>query len=128
MSFVLGAALANIYYHIDPEVSKGFTTTLALFPPCICVIMLLLSKSAGSGIAAIGAFALLRYKSAPGTAREFLTAVSPQYAVISTGNERPADARLLVDLAALNIQNCTTMGGSIATVSDGDSITVSYLE
>ena len=23
MSFVLGAALANIYYHIDPEVSKG---------------------------------------------------------------------------------------------------------
>lgn len=72
LSFILGAALANIYYHIDPEVSKGFTTTLALFPPCICVIMLLLSKSAGSGIAAIGAFALLRYKSAPGTARELL--------------------------------------------------------
>ena len=72
LSFILGAALANIYYHIDHEVSKGFTTTLALFPPCICVIMLLLSKSAGSGIAAIGAFTLLRYKSAPGTARELL--------------------------------------------------------
>ena len=60
--------------------------------------------------------------------REFLTAVSPQYAVISTGNERPADARLLFDMAELNIQNYTTVGGSIATVSDGDSITVSYLE
>ena len=60
--------------------------------------------------------------------REFLMAVSPQYAVISTGNERPADARLLVDLAELNIQNYTTMGGSITTVSDGDSIKVSYLE
>ena len=59
---------------------------------------------------------------------EFLNAVSPQYAVISTGNERPADARLLVDLSALNIQNYTTMAGSIATVSDGESITVSYLE
>ena len=58
----------------------------------------------------------------------FLTAVSPRYAVISTGNERPADPRLLVDLAALNIQNYTTMGGSISTVSDGESITVSYLE
>ena len=43
LSFILGAALANIYYHIDHEVSKGFTTTLALFPPCICVIMLLFS-------------------------------------------------------------------------------------
>jgi len=60
--------------------------------------------------------------------KEFLAAVSPQYAVISTGNERPADARLLVDLAAMNIQNYTTTGGSIATVSDGDSITVNYLE
>ena len=60
--------------------------------------------------------------------REFLTAISPRYAVISTGNERPADARLLTDLAELNIQNYTTMEGSIATVSDGDSITVSYLE
>ena len=59
---------------------------------------------------------------------EFLNAVSPQYAVISTGNERPADARLLVDLSALNIQNYTTMAGSIATVSDGESITINYLE
>ena len=59
---------------------------------------------------------------------EFLTAVSPQYAVISTGNERPADARLLLDLSALNIQNYTTMAGSIVTVCDGESITVSYLE
>ena len=39
-----------------------------------------------------------------------------------------AIARLLLDLAELNIQNYTTVGGSIATVSDGDSITVSYLE
>lgn len=59
---------------------------------------------------------------------EFLTAVSPRYAVISTGNERPADARLLVDLAAMNVQTYTTTGGSIITVSDGDSITVNYLE
>ena len=59
---------------------------------------------------------------------EFLAAVSPRFAVISTGNERPADARLLVELAARNIRDYTTVGGSIATVSDGDSITVSYLE
>jgi len=42
--------------------------------------------------------------------------------------ERPADARLLADLAELNIQNYATTGGSIATVSDGESVTVSYLE
>ena len=72
LAFILGAGLANLYYHIEPEVTKGFTITLALFPPCICVIMLLLSKNSGSGIAAIGAFTLLRYKSSPGTARELL--------------------------------------------------------
>ncbi len=72
LAFILGGALANIYYHLEPEVTKGFSITLALFSPMICVIMLLLSRNSGSGIAAIGAFALLRYKSAPGTAKELL--------------------------------------------------------
>ena len=60
--------------------------------------------------------------------KEFLTAVSPRYAVISAGDERPADARLLVDLAAMNIEYYSTMEGSIATVSDGDNITIHYLD
>ncbi len=72
LAFIFGGAMANLYYHIESTVTKGFSVTLALFPPIICVIMLLLSKNSGSGIAAIGAFALLRFKSAPGTAREIM--------------------------------------------------------
>jgi len=60
--------------------------------------------------------------------KDFLAAVSPQYAVISTGYERPAEAKTLMALAELNIQRYSTTEGSVVTVSDGENITVSYLE
>ena len=60
--------------------------------------------------------------------RDFLSAVSPQYAVISTGSERPADARMLVALTEQNIQFFNTMNGSVVTISDGKDIAVRYLE
>ncbi len=59
--------------------------------------------------------------------KDFLTAVSPEYSVISTGPERPADNKLLNLLDAMNIKNYSTTAGSIITICDENGITVRYL-
>ena len=44
--------------------------TLALLPMTVAVIILLVNGNIGTGVAVAGAFALIRFRSVPGTARE----------------------------------------------------------
>lgn len=73
-SIVLGGALANVYWglHRKTNSTKGFAITLALLPVLICMLVLLLSSNFGAGIAVAGAFALIKFKSAAGTAKEII--------------------------------------------------------
>lgn len=57
---------------------------------------------------------------------DFLAAVSPTYCVISNGDERPTDDRVLKILEKMNLQYFSTIFGSVITVSDGEGITVNY--
>ena len=50
--------------------TKSFVVTLALLPAIICVIIIMVNGSIGTGIAVAGAFSLVRFRSVPGTARE----------------------------------------------------------
>ena len=53
-----------------------------------------------------------------------LEAVLPQYAVISTSNERPPEEKLLELLKTDNIQTFDTINSNVITISDGENITV----
>lgn len=50
--------------------SGSFAVTLALLPAVVCVVIMMVNGNVGTGVAVAGAFSLVRFRSAPGTARE----------------------------------------------------------
>lgn len=50
--------------------SKSYVVTIALLPAIVCVLIMMVNGNVGAGVAVAGAFSLVRYRSAPGTARE----------------------------------------------------------
>jgi len=55
-------------------ISKSFAVTIAILPAVVCVVIMMVNGSIGTGIAVAGTFSLVRFRSLPGTARE-ITAV-----------------------------------------------------
>ena len=66
---LLGLVIALTYMY-NTRFTKSFVVTLALLPAIICVIIIMVNGSIGTGIAVAGAFSLVRFRSVPGTARE----------------------------------------------------------
>lgn len=50
--------------------SGSFAVTLALLPAIVCVVIMMVNGNVGTGVAVAGAFSLVRFRSAPGSARE----------------------------------------------------------
>ena len=50
--------------------SGSFVITLALLPAVVCVVIMMVNGNVGTGVAVAGAFSLIRFRSAPGSARE----------------------------------------------------------
>lgn len=66
---MLGAIIALVYsYHT--EHSNGFLVTVAMLPAIVAVIIMMVNGSIGASVAVAGTFSLVRFRSAPGTARE----------------------------------------------------------
>ena len=50
--------------------TASFTLTLALLPMSVALVIMMVNGSIGTGLAVAGTFALVRFRSVPGTARE----------------------------------------------------------
>lgn len=72
VSLVLGLAMALVYMY-RTRYTRSFVVTLALLPAVVCVVIMLVNGNVGTGVAVAGAFSLVRFRSAPGTAREICT-------------------------------------------------------
>ncbi|MBR3141757.1 MAG: DUF4956 domain-containing protein [Clostridiales bacterium] len=72
VSLALGGILALIHTYRN-EYTKSFVMTLALLPAVVSVVILMVNGNIGAGVAVAGAFSLVRFRSAPGTAREIGT-------------------------------------------------------
>jgi uncharacterized membrane protein YhiD involved in acid resistance len=68
-SLVLGIGIALIYMYKNVY-SKNFVITLALLPAMVQIVIMLVNGNLGTGIAVMGAFSLVRFRSVPGSARE----------------------------------------------------------
>lgn len=68
-ALILGFILAKVSMG-DNRSSKGFIVTLALLPAIVCVVIMAVNGNIGAGVAVAGAFSLVRFRSAQGTAKE----------------------------------------------------------
>lgn len=69
VSLVLGFVMALAYMYRS-RYTKSFAVTLALLPAVVCVVIMMVNGNVGAGVAVAGAFSLVRFRSAPGTAKE----------------------------------------------------------
>ncbi len=68
-SLAIGLILAFAYMY-RTRFTRGFVATLALLPAVVCVVIMMVNGNIGTGVAVAGAFSLVRFRSAPGTAKE----------------------------------------------------------
>ncbi|MCL2526943.1 MAG: DUF4956 domain-containing protein [Defluviitaleaceae bacterium] len=68
-SLILGLGVAMVYRY-KSAYSQGLATTLVLMPALVQIVIMLASGNIGVGIALAGAFALIRFRSVPGNARD----------------------------------------------------------
>ncbi len=71
VSLALGLIMA-LAYAWKNEHSKSFVITLALLPAVVCVVIMMVNGNIGAGVAVAGAFSLVRFRSAPGSAKEIV--------------------------------------------------------
>ena len=68
-SIVLGAVAAAVYM-FKHNYSKNFVVTLAVLPLIVQVVITLVNGNLGAGIAVMGVFNLVRFRSIPGSAKD----------------------------------------------------------
>lgn len=69
VSLLLGMGTAFISMY-KAKCTQSFAITLAVLPAVVQMVILLVNGNVGAGVAVAGAFGLVRFRSAPGTARE----------------------------------------------------------
>lgn len=92
-ALALGAVLTFVYAY-KSQCSRGFAMTLALLPAIVTVIIMMVSGSLGAGIAVAGTFSLVRFRSAPGSAREICAIFLAMAVGLACGMGYPAFAAL----------------------------------
>lgn len=83
-SLLLGFAIAAVYMHRNVY-TKNFVVTIVLLPAIVQAVIMLVNGSLGTGIAVMGAFSLIRFRSAPGTAKEISSIFLAMAIGIATG-------------------------------------------
>lgn len=66
---VLGIIMAMVLL-IKSRHTSSFALTLAVLPMAVTLVIMMVNGNIGAGVAVAGAFALVRFRSVPGTARE----------------------------------------------------------
>lgn len=84
-SAILGFLAAFLYRLNNPRASKNLMVTLTVMPLLVQAVIMLVNGSIGAGIAVMGAFNLVRFRSAPGTSRELCYIFLSMAIGLSTG-------------------------------------------
>ena len=69
VALVLGVFLA-VVYAVKSRYTKSFLITLGILPAVVCIVIMMVNGNVGAGVAVAGAFSLVRFRSAAGTAKE----------------------------------------------------------
>lgn len=83
-SIAFGLIIAFVYSFRN-STSKSFVMTLALLPAIVQVVIMLVNGSIGAGIAVMGAFNLVSFRSVPGSAKEICSIFLAMAVGLATG-------------------------------------------
>ena len=83
-SLILGLIIAGIYMYRN-SYSRGFVVTIALLPAMVQMVILLVNGNLGTGVAVVGAFSLVRFRSVPGKAEEISSIFQAMAVGLATG-------------------------------------------
>ena len=83
-AMVLGLLAALVFAGRDRH-SAAFRQSLALLPPVVAMVIMLVNGNIGAGLAVAGTFALVRFRSAPGSAKEITALFFPVAIGIACG-------------------------------------------
>ena len=78
----IGLALVGMY---RAHSTQSFAITIAVLPMAVQLVIMLVNGDLGVGVAVAGAFGLVRFRSAPGTAREIAVLFSAMAIGLATG-------------------------------------------
>ena len=108
-ALIAGTILA-IGYTIKNRHTKSFVLTIALLPAIVCVVIMVVNGNIGAGIAVMGAFSLVRFRSVPGSAKEIVMLFSAMGAGLIAGMGSLVISMIFALLIALIfvIYNCIT--------------------
>jgi len=68
-ALVLGVIIAGVYMYKNTY-TKGFVVTIVILPAIIQALIMMVNGNLGTGVAVLGAFSLIRFRSAPGSSKE----------------------------------------------------------
>lgn len=83
-SLVLGIIISLVFTYKSCS-NKNFAITLALLPTIVQAIIMLVNGNLGTGIAIMGAFTLVRFRSQPGNSKEILSIMFAMSIGLATG-------------------------------------------
>jgi len=115
-SIILGVAASYLYMYKNTY-AKGFVVTLALLPAIVQVVIMLVNGNLGAGVAVMGAFSLIRFRSVAGGGREIGSVFLAMAIGHATGMGYVGIAALLVlvvGAASMLLQTVTFGEGSKA--------------
>lgn len=72
VAIVLGVIIAAIYM-ASGTYTKSFVVTLAVLPALVQAVIMMVNGNLGTGIAVLGAFSLVRFRSVPGSSKEIVS-------------------------------------------------------
>ena len=108
-SLAIGLVLAFVHMFRN-KYSKSFVVTLAVLPAIVCVVIMAVNGNIGAGVAVAGAFSLVRFRSAPGTAKEIAALFLAMTAGLLTGMGHIIYAAAFAVIVGLVILICQATG------------------
>lgn len=83
-AILLGGIIAWVHSKFNHS-SKGFVITIALLPAIVQMVIMLVNGNLGTGVAVMGAFSLIRFRSIPGNAKEITSIFLAMTVGLATG-------------------------------------------
>ena len=103
VSIVLGVIIAASFNFRNKK-SRGFLMTLSVLPFIVQIVIMLVNGNVGTGVAVMGAFSLVRFRSVPGNAKDICSIFLAMAVGLATGTMHLILASLaVIVVCALNI-------------------------